>query len=114
MFYATKDSGNDCNNLISENATIKKFKTFDEAKAWLLIDYDPEYFDQSTAVIEAGEWGDCWIKTSIKPEIGDSMLSPFGYAQIHIQKPGTHSGGKVYWITPKAEVLIVKSIAERE
>jgi hypothetical protein len=42
------------------------------------------------------------------------MLRPFSYTQMIISAPGTHPGGKEYWVTPRAYVLVVTDIREIE
>lgn len=108
--YATKDS--DGPN-IEEGAHIHAFETESEAKAFLMADYKESEWDRATARIEPGSFGDAWHKRHKAPRVGDTILSPFSYAHCVVLRPGQHPGGKVFWITPKAEVLTLAAITER-
>lgn len=100
MFYATNDSED---GHINQDAYIAKFETLAEAEAYLRSGYDPSEW---TVEIEAGFFGDCWIKTMNAPKIGDNFLSPFSYTQLSVRAPGQHPGGKQFWIEPCVDVLI--------
>lgn len=97
---------------IHENAEIRAFDTPEEAKVWLLSCFDAEDYDLETAVIDDGEWGDCWFKSGGPPQDGDA-IKPFALDDLSVKKPGQHPGGDVYWITPYAPVLVVAKIEER-
>ena len=108
MFYATHDAEN---GTIRENSTIVKFKTRAEAEAYLLDPYPASDWDKGSAVIAVGDgWSDCWIKSVTAPGIGAHEIRPFSRNQVYVQRPGQHPGGKKFWITPKASVLVVQSI----
>lgn len=98
---------------IEQDATIHKFKTMDEARAYLLSGYDPADWDHASAVIKPADFSDCWIKSMAKPRIGTSWIAPFSYTQLTIQSPGQHPGGSGYWTTPAVDVLVVSKILER-
>jgi hypothetical protein len=110
-FYTTNDADGD---YIAENAWIDVHDSEAEARAALLKAYDPREWDRAKAVIEPGNFSDCWIKTRQKLGVGDPMLRPFSYTQMIISAPGTHPGGKEYWVTPRAYVLVVTDIREIE
>ena len=107
MIYATQDGDDD---FIARDADIRKFATEAEAAEWLLRPYRGAGWKMETASIEPGRFGDCWITTTNRPKIGDAMLAPFSYTQLHIQRPGEHPGGRQYWITPRVDVLVVARI----
>ena len=107
--YATQDYGD---GRIQSDAKIVKFATVDAAREWLLAPYRAAGWDLATAVIEAGTWGDCWIKSVGRPRAGDPWIAPFSFGQISTQSPGEHPGGRFYWTTPTVEVLIVSEIHE--
>lgn len=110
-FYTTNDADGD---RITQNAGIDVHNSEAEARAALLRAYDPKEWDHASAVIEPGSFSDCWIKTFQKPRIGDPLLTPFSYRQVTIQAPGSHPGGKMYWVTPDVDVLVVADIQELE
>lgn len=111
VFYATLDSDG---LRLHEGAEIVKFPTLEAAKAGLLGAFAPDDWDHSTAIIAPGEWGDAWLKVHSPVKVGDSMLSPFSRAQVRVRPPGTHPGGRQWWITPFPDVLVVAFIAPRE
>jgi hypothetical protein len=105
---------------ISERATIRAFATYQEARDWLLEAYDPSDWRHSSAIVEPGRFGDCWIKTSSEPTVEDgdlwvgaSRVEPFYADQLIIRAPGSHPGGKFWWIEPSEPVLVVSRIEER-
>ncbi len=40
------------------------------------------------------------------------MLAPFTYNDVIVQRPGTHPGGREYWLTPWRDVLVAVVEAE--
>lgn len=100
MIYATQDSND---GSITENADISKFATRAEAEAFLIQGLDLEEWEIS---FEFGRFSDCWIKSHSAPKVGDHWLSPFSRAAVNVAKPGQHPGGKRYWITPQADILV--------
>lgn len=108
MFYAT----NDADGLkIASNATIFAFQTREEAEAWLRKPFGSEW-DQASIKIGHGHFGDCWIKTLKEPEADEKWLAPFRLDECIVQRPGSHPGGRMYWITPATDVLIVTEARE--
>lgn len=108
MFYATQDaSGHE----IADSAEIKAFETLEQAEAWLLSAYDPDDFDHAMAVIEQGEFSDCWLKLYRRPDeaLLASVGAPFDSDGLSVQEPGSHPGGRDWWVTPFADVLVVAS-----
>ncbi len=101
MFYATHDHNGE---RIEENAVILPFPTREAAEGYLREPYDLDYGE--TLEFEPGDYSDCWIKSHGKPTVGDPVLEPFTYNDVIIQRPGTHPGGGVYWLTPSREVLV--------
>jgi hypothetical protein len=116
MFYATNDADGSC---IRQNATIRAFDTEDEARAYLLGGYDAADWNLGTAVIGAGDYGDCWIKVHSEPtNDGDQLIAglcefePFAAGQLIVRRSGQHPGGRAWWITPSPSVMVVEHIEE--
>jgi hypothetical protein len=101
--YATTDM-NDRGDAIAEAAWIAAFTTRAAAEEYLRESVTLE--DDETLVIEAGKFGDCWLKMNIEPEEID--LEPFASDDLIIQGPGSHPGMNKYWITPRPEVLVAR------
>ena len=109
--YATQDYDGE---RIEQNAHIAAFETMDDARAYLLTHYAVGEWDISTAVIEPGGYGDCWIKSTDAPSPDSTWITPFTFDQLYVQRPGQHPGGQRFWTTPTVDVLIVVSIHEVE
>lgn len=110
--YATIDYDGD---VIERDAHISVFDSREDAVAFLSQSYTRESgWDPESIVIGPADFADCWIKSPEPPRVGTRWLAPFSYTQISIKRPGEHPGGKVYWITPKPDILVVKSIRELE
>ena len=111
-FYATQD---DCDGWINENALIREFDSR-EAAAVYLSNYLAKYLaeENKSVRIEAGNFGDCWIKSFDQPNPDDNF-SPFRYDQLNVLAPGQNPGqiGQ-YWITPVPEVLIAVEVESEE
>jgi hypothetical protein len=117
MIYATQHSSA---GRIDENADIVAFETEDQARAWLLQPYDSAW-DHSNAEIEPGRFGDFWVSDSAAPVIeGDKLIAgsfnchPFDADQLYVAAPGSHPGGRQWWIEPIPGVLVVTSILEMD
>jgi hypothetical protein len=114
-FYATQDAAD---GKIFRDATIRKFATEAEARAYLLQGYDPKEWDLSTAEIGPGDYRDCWMEWMKAPRVGNpgagDGYAPFTFNQLFIQHPGQHPGGRFWWITPAVDVLIITEIHEIE
>jgi len=111
MFYATHDSEE---GRIFQNAYIAAFTTREEAVAYLMAAFDAADWNHDSAVIDAGRYGDCWIKVHRAPGEAESYFAPFTADQLSILAPGQHPGGRAWWIEPAADVLVVERIEERE
>lgn len=107
--YATTDYDGE---RISENADILAFDTHEEARAYLLAGYDSRDWDLASAEIRHGRWSDCWIKAMSDPGDDPSYIGPFAQSDISVQHPGTHPGGRFWWITPDPDVLVLARINE--
>jgi len=111
--YATRDADG---GKIGRDATIAKFVTEEAAREWLLSPYRDGGWDMDSAVIEAGDYGDCWLKWMHAPRVGNpgagEGYAPFSFNQLFIQAPGEHPGGRFWWITPRVDVLTVSEIRE--
>lgn len=102
--YATRDADG---VTIRENAPIRPFRTAAEAEEWLLAAHDLEPGERP--VVKVGEFGDCWTMCHRPPEldIGLGSWSPFTIEELIVQAPGTHPGGRMWWVTPRPPVLVV-------
>ena len=107
--YATRDSDG---SRIMLNADIHVFASETEAKDWLLKPYNPAEWNIDSAVIESGEFSDCWIKAYSKIENVD--ISPFKLKDLIVSEPGSHPGGSATWITPRSPVLVVSQIRDND
>ena len=105
MYYATLDFDN---GRISEHAVIHSFPSFEEARAYLLSGFDPQYWDIESAVIKYGSFSDCWVKTYVFPEAHAPWLGDLTLSDIWVLHPGQHPGGNKYWITPNVNVLTIE------
>lgn len=101
-FYATIDSEY---GHISEDADIFAFDTRDEAEAYLRAGYDAEDW---SVEIDDGLFGDCWIKLHREPSDDEPFFAPFTADDLIVQRPGQHPGGRVWWISPRVDVLVAK------
>lgn len=97
---------------IAQDAYIAAFESRAEAVAYLLSGFDPADWNHTSAVIEAGEFGDCWVKTHRAPGDDESYFAPFTRDQLYIAGPGHHPGGRAWWIEPREEVLVIARIDE--
>lgn len=98
--YATRDADG---VYIHQDARIRPFRTAAEAEEWLLDAY-PITVPGERPVFKIGEFGDCWIKLH---SIKDLSVWQFSREQLNIQAPGTHPGGRMWWVTPRPPVLVV-------
>jgi hypothetical protein len=105
MYYATHYSEN---GKIDQGADISAFPTEQEARDWLLKAFEGSGLQEDgfEIVIETGSYGDCWIKYSRAPEDHDRWVTPFALDDLYVAAPGQHPGGKIYWITPRPDVLV--------
>jgi len=103
-FYATQD---DCDGWINENALIREFDSREAAVAYI-SNYLAKYLaeENKSVRIEAGSFGDCWIKSFDPPKFDDSY-APFEFDQLNVLAPG-HNPGQIgqYWISPRPAVLV--------
>lgn len=103
---------------INENADIIAFETIEAAREYLLRSYDATEWDRETATIEAAEIGDCWVRFWSEPtsEQLEEVARKNGMKadDLHIDRPGQHPGGKVWWVSPRVEVLVVSAITPKD
>lgn len=90
---------------INEGADIVAFDTREQAEAWLRRSYEDGLEEGETIRFEAGRFADCWIKFPHAPDDGQE-IGGVPFEQLNVQAPGTHPGGRFWWITPRAEVLV--------
>jgi hypothetical protein len=57
-------------------------------------------------VVTEGQFGDCWIK-STEPPAPHWKTAPFSIDDLDVLRPGQHPGGNSYWVTPRAEILVL-------
>ena len=101
--YATTDNEGD---YINEGAYIAKFDSETEAEDYLLAAHDldgSEYLEFCH-----GQYADCWLKTLSAPRVGARVLAPFTFNQVRVARPGSHPGGKKWWLTPAPDVWILR------
>jgi hypothetical protein len=110
MFYATHDFDGD---RIISNADIRGFKTLEEAELFLRAPFGAKW-DMKEASVIPGRFGDCWIKTLTVPHLDDRWLAPFEPDDLCISGPGSHPGGRAWWITPSVDVLVITGARERD
>jgi hypothetical protein len=112
IFYATHDT--DGEGSINENAHIVKFATREEAEVYLRSPFDlADLVEEGLAVqIVVGRFFDCWIKSQAAPRVGETWIAPFSRSQLYVQRPGQHPGGRGYWTTPSADVLVATVVQE--
>lgn len=55
---------------------------------------------------QEGDYGDCWYKASRKPEVDENGEADFDGMKCSVRNPGTHPGGKRWWIDPADPVLV--------
>ena len=58
--------------------------------------------------IEAGDFGDCWLKRVDDPREDGQETATFDGIECRVQPPGSHPGGNFYWCTPVQPVFVVK------
>jgi hypothetical protein len=115
--YATHDNEQ---THITENADIFPFDTEAEARDWLLDHWADFVRDAEadgepvTITTEWGDFGDCWVKSHLKPSADDIGIwcAPFPPDEMHIRAPGTHPGGKQWWISPGGNEVMVATVAQ--
>lgn len=107
--YATLDSEGD---RIERDAAIFAFPSLQQAREYLLDGFPENWWRWETAAIEAGSYGDAWIKTLDYP--APYVVEPFTLDECSIARPGEHPGGREYWITPRPDVLVVSHIEPKE
>ena len=90
------------------------FTAKDTAELDTIADYQ---FDKHVEWTEA-DFGDCWVKLHVKPEIDADGNTTFydhqnragRYESPHIlcsvRSPGQHPGGKSWWLTPVDPVMV--------
>lgn len=112
MFYATQDSEGDC---IEKNATIKSFDTEQAALEYLKTAYPAEYWDLSDVKAVPGYFDDCWTKLYHRPTEDelDEWMGPFNHQSVMVRSPGQHPGGRQWWVSPAADVLVLMGVKER-
>lgn len=107
-FYATLDADG---SHIVQNAHIQAFDTERAARQYLIDSYRDSLEDGETLHIDAGDFGDCWIKSYHRPAADDPMLDPYDFADLIVQAPGQHPGGNQFWVSPFAPVLVAQIVA---
>lgn len=104
-FYATRDTDpNNEQGWIEEGADIRAFNTRAEAEAYLREPFDPAEW---SVEITTGEFSEYWRRFYSEPNSLDTF-EPFEQNDVTIRGPGSHPGGRQWWITPPfgVEILI--------
>lgn len=116
-YYYTFDSEGD---KIAENAEILAIEaeSEDAAQAEILKELSNSIVglepDESLTLVE-GRFGDCWIKLYYSDSIEqEGAFDPFTRDQIHVGNPGTHPGGKAWWITPLPKIFCLEIKTSKE
>ena len=113
FYYATNEDNGE--GVITEDAGIRRFTSKKKMREWLLAGYQNGGWNLASAVIEPGQYSDCWIKSYSQPKRGDSWLEPFAYANdLIVRAPSQNPGHGQYWITPRSPVYVVSRIEEAE
>lgn len=104
-YYLTNDSSD---GMAHENAEFIKVSTKEEA----LTHFKEQYEDSGfivTGLIELFGFADCWCKCHFKPDqdLLENLAGQIGCSvdDIHVSAPGTHPGGRSWWITPHINML---------
>ena len=103
LVFATQDSDG---FKILENANIRGFETRQEAEEWLREPYAGALDEFESIRFAMGEYGDCWVKTMAAPDDTSRWLDPLTLNNVIVQRPGSHPGGRMYWVTPTVDVLV--------
>jgi hypothetical protein len=106
-FFYTSDSDG---NRIDQSATIYAVEAATEAEALEKIKKELIWNGVAEDEVEviAGDFGDCWIKLFKEPDADTlNSLSPFSADDLIVQNPGSHPGGKAWWVTPLAPVYVL-------
>lgn len=90
---------------IPERADISKAATMEEALEACRAAYTGSDFE--VVELEAGHFGDCWIKVhdrrTLEAKVGEWTDEA---GELIVQEPGSHPGGKAFWLTPAADVYV--------
>lgn len=88
---------------IERDARIYSAGSLTEVREALTLDVD---LDDPTddLVLAYGQFGDCWVKTPDRPTTVD--VTPFAGDQVVVSDPGSNPGGREYWVTPVAPVIV--------
>jgi len=100
--YYTLDADGD---RIAERASILKADTMQEALDACRASYRGSDFD--VMELEVGWFKDCWIKVLDRSTL-DYRLAEWTEeaGDLYVENPGQNPGGKAWWITPTAEILV--------
>lgn len=78
----------------------------DEATLTALVQAD---FDSRITGWEPAWFGDCWVKRHRAPdadELNDDGTMTIDGIVCSISPPGTHPGGRAWWLTPVEDVFV--------
>ena len=101
--YVTLDAdGRD----IERDADILRFRSMSAALRYVRAHFPPA--EVESVELTSGSFGDAWQKWHRRPvPVRDShRLAPFRFADVRIAEPGQHPGGREWWITAPADVLV--------
>jgi hypothetical protein len=103
VFYASAHSETD---RIMQDAHIAAFYSERDMCEYLEEMWLPKEW-RTFRVLE-GSFGDCWQRFHHEPTEADLVhLAPFtSLDDFFISPPGTHPGGPVWWVTPRATVYV--------
>lgn len=102
MIYYTYDADG---VRIEERAQIRRAETREEALGETRRYYERSDFD--VVDLERGSFGDCWIKCASISTVElyrkdwEAEAGP-----LIVQEPGSHPGGRAWWVSPSAEIMV--------
>ena len=89
---------------IAERADIREAATEAEALAELRRGFMDGDFE--VAGMERGSFSDCWVKFVNRPTPDDLARLEREAGPLHVAAPGTHPGGRFWWITPASVIFV--------
>jgi len=97
-FYFTLDSDAE---FIEQDAEILTADDEKDAERIIMGCFNPDQWSFKGWL--PGIFSDAWFKTYVSPddESFDDAILPFVRDQMSVQHPGTHPGGRCWWITPQ-------------
>lgn len=102
--YMTFDADDD---RIADRGTISGYDSPEEALAVARKSYEGSGF--VVTGLESARYGDCWFKVQSGPTPDQlerwAAEADMNVDDLIVQGPGTHPGGRAWWITPRVDVM---------